>query len=454
MQKIHLSLTGSALLATLLIAGISTGQNLPSGTREADSPSPEDATNAQIRSAESSLESGDYAAAITALKPLAAAQPKNAHILYDLGFAQEHGGGPAHTGDDAAASISYKASFAADPTLAQAELSLGLLDARNGLLDAAHRELTTVSNLADATPDLRARALRSLAVLDEHANPDASRDELLAALKLTPETPPDILLSARLAEHARDFPDAEAAYRRLLTLTPNDADAVAGLAHSLAAQSKTAEAETVLTSALKTTPGDPRLLSQLAATYGAEGKAGQAIPLIEQLRASDASKATDPAITRLLAHLYALNGDYDKAEPLLRTLAAQKPRDPTLLDDLASTLVQQQKFAEAQSLLTKAVAMRSSFASDADWGEAAGHLAFAASRNHEPNVTLQALAQRATVLPNSPASLFLEATAHDALHQNKDAQRAYRAFLALAGGKYPDQEFQARHRLVALEHER
>ena len=454
MQKFHLSLTRSAFLATLLAAGISTAQNLPAGTREADSPSPQDAVNTQIRSAESALENGDYAAAITALKPLAAAQPKNAHILYDLGFAEEHGGGPAHTGDDTAAAAAYKAAFAADPTLAQAELSLGLLDARNGRTDDAHRELAVTSNLPNATPDVRARALRSLAVLDEHANPDASRDELLAALKLTPETPADILLSARLAEHAGLFPEAEAAYRRLLALTPNDPDAIAGLAHALAAQNKAAEAETVLTTALKTTPGDPRLVSQLAAVYGAEGKADQAIPLIEQLRSSDSAKASDPAITRLLAHLYSLNGDYDKAEPLLRTLVAASPKDPTLLDDLATALVEQQKFAEAQSLLTKAVAMRSSFPSDADWGEAAGHLAFAASRNHEPNVTLRALAQRATVLPNSPASLFLEATAHDTLHQNKDAERAYRAFLALAGGKYPDQEWQARHRLIALEREK
>jgi hypothetical protein len=66
-------------------------------------------------------------------------------------------------------------------------------------------------------------------------------------------------------------------------------------------------------------------------------------------------------------------------------------------------------------------------------------------------MTLQALAERATVLPNSPVTLFLEATAHDTLRQTKDAERAYRAFLAVAGGKYPDQEFQARHRLVALQ---
>jgi len=67
-------------------------------------------------------------------------------------------------------------------------------------------------------------------------------------------------------------------------------------------------------------------------------------------------------------------------------------------------------------------------------------------------MTLRALAARATVLPNSPASLFLEATAHDTLHQTKEARESYKAFLAVAGGKFPDQEFEARHRLVALEH--
>jgi Flp pilus assembly protein TadD len=436
------------LFTALLLAASATAQNLPAGTREADSSSPQDAANAQVRAAESALEGGDYAAAITALKPLAAAQPKNAHILYDLGFAQEH------SGDDAAAATSYKAAIAADSTLAEPQIALGLLDARNGRLDAAQSELQSAADLANASPALRGRALRSLAVLDEHADPDASRDELLAALKLTPETPADILLGARLAEQDEAFPEAESAYRHLLAITPNDPDATAGLAHSLAAQGKAAEAEAVLAAALKTTPADPRLLSQLAAVYGAEGKTEEAIPLIEKLRASDANAAANPAITRLLAHLYTLTGDHAKAEPLFRSLVDQNPGDPTLLDDLASSLVEQQKFAEAQTLLTKAVAMRSSFPSDAEWGEAAGHLAFAASRNHDPHMTLQALAERATVLPNSPSSLFLEATAHDTLHQNKDAERAYRAFLALAGGKYPDQEFQARHRLIALEHER
>ncbi|HEX4154963.1 MAG TPA: tetratricopeptide repeat protein [Acidobacteriaceae bacterium] len=449
----------TTLAGLLLVAALpAAAQNLPAGTHSANEPptqstqSAEQTTNTELRSAESALERGDYTAAIAALKPLAAAQPKNAHVLYDLGFAEEH------SSDDTAAAAAYAEAIAADPTVPEPQIALGLLDARNGRTEAAHRELQTASQLSTAGPALRARALRSLAILDENTDPDAARDELLAALKLSPETPADILLTARLAEHASAFPEAEAAYRHLLTLTPGDPTATAGLAHALEAQDKPAEAETLLTTALKTHPGDPRLLSQLAALYGSEGNAAQAIPLLEnlqaQLRAANPGEAPDPAITHLLAHLYVLNGDFAKAEPLYRDLAAKDPTNPMRLDDLASTLVEEQKFTEAEALLKKSVAMRSNFPSDSDWAEAAGALAFAASRNHDPQITLQALAARATVLPNSPASLFLEATAHDSLHQFKDAERDYRAFLAIAGGKYPDQEFQARHRLIALEHER
>jgi len=136
---------------------------------------------------------------------------------------------------------------------------------------------------------------------------------------------------------------------------------------------------------------------------------------------------------------------------LYKELVAKLPDDPTLLDALGSAQVQQGHDASAELVLGKAVQMREQFHDDQAWGEAAGHLAFAASKNNDPKMCLQALAARATVLPNSPTSLFLEATAHDSLRQNKDAAKAYRAFLAVANGKFPDQEFQARHRLIALE---
>jgi tetratricopeptide (TPR) repeat protein len=138
--------------------------------------------------------------------------------------------------------------------------------------------------------------------------------------------------------------------------------------------------------------------------------------------------------------------------PLYTTLAASSPQDPTLLDDSADTLIHLKRYAEAEALLQRAVAKPDAFLSKEDLGNAASHLAFAASANNDPKATLQALTLRATVLPNSPSALFLEATAHDKLHQTKQATDLYKQFLSVANGKFPDEEWEARHRLIALEH--
>jgi len=179
-----------------------------------------------------------------------------------------------------------------------------------------------------------------------------------------------------------------------------------------------------------------------------------AIPLVVSLQKADAGLTRDVGISRLLARLYAMDGQNDAAATLYSELAARLPKDPTLLDDWGGVLVKQMQYAAAETVFSRAVGMRDGFASADDWAEAAEHLAFAASKNKDPKEALQALAARATVLPNSPASLFLEAISHDSLRESKEAEKAYRAFLAVANGKYPDEEFEARHRLVALEHQK
>ena len=186
--------------------------------------------------------------------------------------------------------------------------------------------------------------------------------------------------------------------------------------------------------------------------YAAEGKASQAIPLLDGLRRSDPAFAANPEMTRVLAHLYETQNDETSAEKLYAELVVKVPNDPSLLDDLGSAQVRLGQYPEAEKTLMEAFGMRKAFDDDEVWGVTAEHLAFAASKNNDPSMTLRALAARATVLPNSPASLFLEATAHDTLHQTKEARESYKAFLDVADGKFPDQEFEARHRLVALEH--
>jgi tetratricopeptide (TPR) repeat protein len=436
-----------AIFAALFAVATSAvgAQQLPPGTHSVDDHSQHGATSDQITEAESALEKQDYKGAEAKLKVLAAANPKDGRVQYDLGFAEER------NGEEADAAKSYAAAIAALPDFAEPKVALGLLDARAGRIEEAHKQLTDAAMLQKAPPELRGRALRALAHLDETSNPDAAREELLAALKLTPETPDDVLMGAELADRAGDWADAIPAYQRALKLMPGDLDATAGLAHALQHAGKLADADAVLTPALKEHPTDVRLVAQAASLYAAQGKAAEAIPLLVQLRASDAKIAADQDMTRLLAQLQYVNGDNVEAEKLYTELVAANPKDPMLLDALGSAQVKQGKDAEAEATFVKAVALRAAFHDDQAWGEAEGHLAFAASKNNDPQTSLAALDARSTVLPNSPTSLFLQATAHDKLHQFKEAIASYKAFLALAGDKFPDQTFQAQHRIIALQ---
>ena len=427
------------LLSMLLLASLPAHAQI--FDHEQTAPAPQTAVRQQANAA---LEAHDYPLALKLLAPLAAADPKDARLLYDLGSAQDA------LDQTVAAESSYRAAIADDATLLDPRVALGLLLARSGKLPDARTELTAAVALPAGDPLVKARAYRALARIDQRTRPGDARDELLAALKLSPETPEDTLLAAELAGAAGNgAPAAEAAYRRLLVERPNDPEASAALAHLLVENKRPAEAEPLLTSALAAHPGDPALTVQLASLYGAEGKPERALPLVEALHAS---QPADANVARLLAGLYLDTRDYAAAEPLLAALTTQNPRDAVLADERGDALIHEKRFAEAQALLTRFVAEPALWPSPQALGEAAGHLAFAASANQDPGACLRALEIRATVLPPSAPVLFLSAISEDKLHRVKAAQQDYKAFLAASNGANPDEEFEAQHRLVALEH--
>jgi Tfp pilus assembly protein PilF len=437
----------------ILTGGAAIAQNLPPGARSVDDHSQQDADNRLVADAETALGRGDYAGAELKLTPIAASHPRDARVQYDLGFAADH------NNHDEVATKAYAASIAADDSVIEPKLALGLLEARDRKTKEAHDHLLSAANTQSATRALRARAFRALASLDDGENPIIAQNELLEALKLSPETPADVLLGAELAEQMDEPAIAETAYRRALAQTPGDTEVEAGLARVLMQQKKPAEADTVVTDALKEHPGDPRLVAQAVPIYLAEGDAAKEraealVPMIEGLRKSDPKFAANDEMSRVLAHLYEAQGDETHAEVLYLELAKKSPNDPTLLDDLGSAQVRLEKYPQAEAVLAKAFAMRKEFGNDDAWADTAEHLAFAASKNKDPQTSLKALAARETVAPDDASSLFLEAISHDTLRQNKDAVASYKAFLAASNGKFPDQEFEARHRLVALQNEK
>ena len=108
-------------------------------------------------------------------------------------------------------------------------------------------------------------------------------------------------------------------------------------------------------------------------------------------------------------------------------------------------LLRQKKFPEAQQEFLTAVKLKP------DFGAAYGDLAFAAGENKDYPLTIKALDARAKFLPEIPITYFLRASAYDHLKDVKRASANYHLFLETANGKYPDQEWQAKHRLIAIE---
>ena len=293
---------------------------------------------------------------------------------------------------------------------------------------------------------MKARAWRALAQIDR-ARPGSPGDtteasnDLLEALKLTPETPDDTLLAASLADEAGEYDVAEKAYRRVLAEDPKSADASAGVAHILIARKQYPEAETLLRAALEKSPDDPSLTAQLATVLAAQDKA-EAIPLIQKLH--DAHPG-DQAITRMLAEVLAESGDAAGSDHLYASLLAASPNDPALLIAHGQNLIRQLKYPEAFAAFDKATQLDP--ANPDGWSG----LAFSASKTRQPGIAIHALTMRSKFLPEVPSTYFLWAISYDSLHQNAEAAAYYRHFLDAAAGKFPNQEWQARQRLILLE---
>ena len=138
-------------------------------------------------------------------------------------------------------------------------------------------------------------------------------------------------------------------------------------------------------------------------------------------------------------------GKSDLAESDYRALVAVHPNDAELRRRLGRALLLEKKTKDAEQEFATAVKLKP------DLGEAYGDLAFAASENQEYELAIRALDARGKLLPENPATYFVRASAYDHLRKFKPAAANYRLFLKTANGKYPDYEWKATHRLIAIE---
>ncbi len=448
-----------AIVALLVSAPLFGQQTLPPGTQSPDAPaaqaSPQhDAAKAptiapELAAIEDKIGARQEDAARPMLLHYLQQHGSDARALYDLGYLDTV------ASQDAPAEADYRKAIVADPQQFESRLALGLILARRGDMAPAHEQLLAATERepaasAEQSKVLKAQAYRALAQLDVSLAHDGQNDpadaaeakqSLLAALRSSPETEGDLLLTARIAAASGDPETEEASYRRLIARQPDSVEGLAGLAHVLVQQKKYDEAEPLVRTALSRLPEDPGLNMQLASLLAAQGKAAESIGILEKLHTTEPANS---AVDQMLADAYQAAHQSEKAEPLLASLLKSRPEDADLLDEEGKALMAQKRYSEAAALFSRATQLHPA---DLD---AWNGLAFSNSELHDDKVVLAALASRSKLAQDTATTLFLYATSYDRLHQVRPAAEYYQKFLGAAAGKFPDPEWQARHRLVAL----
>jgi len=325
-------------------------------------------------------------------------------------------------------------------------------------LRAATTLKPTDHSAGDHTEEGQARAWLALAHLQENKKPDDALQAYHKASELTPKDPEPHLSAGLLHERQKEFSDAEAEYKQVLALDarstdphnhaphnhdPQTTEAAIGLTNIYMKSGRLGEAEPLLRRLAAERPDDAGIHLQLGRVLAAQGKKDDAIA---ELQAALKLAPADSDAQRDLADLYAIAGKNDLAEETYRTLLTAHPNDAELHRGLGKALLLQKKFPEAQQEFLTAVRLKR------DWPDVYVDLAFAASENKNYELTIKALDDRAKFHEEMPVMcFFFRASAYDHLRDYKHAAVDYHHFLDVAKGKYPDQEWQATHRLIAIE---
>lgn len=392
----------------------------------------------ELTAAEAAIEKQDYSAAEPFLHKLVEHDPMSFEGWFDLGFVENALGKV----DDSIAA--YRKSVAAKPDVFESNLNLGLQLAKTGQPDAEKflRAATLLKPTAHVAEG-QYRAWLALAHTVEKARPEEAVADYQHAAALQPKEVEPHLSAGLLLEQGNKFSDAEQEYKQALAIDSGSVDAVTGLANIYMRGRRFPEAEDYLRKLLATHSDSGAVHVQLGRVLAAEGKTDAAIG---ELQAGIKLAPGDDAAQRDLADLYLTAGKNELAEAAFRGLLASHPNDADVHYGLGKALLWQKKSADAQRELIATLKLKPGL------GTAYYDLAFAANDNKDYPVVIRALDVRAKLqLPETPMTYFLRASAYDHLRDFKNAAANFHLFLNVANGKFPNQEWQAKHRLIAIE---
>lgn len=435
-------MAGSRNIILVLVAGLTLGSSADAQTKGKGAPRhrvaiEEPAVSAAVAEAEAAIEKQDYATAERKLAQAVASDPEDYRAWYDLGFVRNA------TGRKAEAIDAYRKSVAARPDIFESNLNLGLMLAAMGQAEA-ERYLRAATRLQPtAKPEEGvARAWLSLARVLEPKDSAQALEAYGEAAKLQPRDPEPHLSAGLLLERQDRLTEAENEYRQAAALDPKSTEAMAGLVNVYIGAKRLPEAEALLRKLLAAHPANTSARLQLARLLMAQERSQETKTEYQTVLQT---APDDADAQRELAAAYAASQQYADAAVLYRALVQKSPQDAGLRHRHGATLLRLRSFPEAQQELLLAVKLNPQL------GEGYGDLALAAAENKNYELAIKALDARAQLLPENPGTYFLRATSYDHLKAFKQAAENYRQFLIASGGRDPDQEWKARHRLKAID---
>ncbi len=398
----------------------------------------EDPASILLDQAEALLGKGDAAGAKPLLEQATQKNPKSYQAWYDLGYAEQA------LNEREQAIAAYRKSLEINPRVFEPNLNLGITLATAGRTDEAMKYLKAATELQPASHPDRSKehAWLTLGQILLPGDSAGAEQAFLSASKLMPSDPQPHLHLAQLYENAGKLDQAKAQYQQSLSATDAQqrAQALRGLVNIAVASKQYGEAESNVRQYLATTRGDSQAHLLLGRLLAAQGKDDEALHELDA-----AGNQDDAAVLRERAELLSAVHRENDAIPIYKLLVDKSGNDAQLRYEYGLALMHQHQWVPAEEQLLAAVKLNPNLAS------AYGDLAVVASENQEYDLTLKALEIRTKLLGDNPGTFFLRATALDHLRRFPEATESYRQFLAAANGKYPDEEWKARHRLIAIE---
>jgi tetratricopeptide (TPR) repeat protein len=394
----------------------------------------EDPLASLLQQANDAIDKMDFAAALDPLQKYIGERPDEPYAHFQLGYAFAG----LKRADDAKAEFSR--AIALDPKLAAAQLNLGLVlmekdpaSAAEAFRHAAELQLT----------ESRPRFLAGFSL--EHAGKfQEAIEQYRAALALSPKDFESHFALGRVMLRSDDVAGAEEQFRAALASRGDAAPAQLGLASALLAEKKYAAAADSFAEYLKLNPGDRSAHFDRASALLDLNRLDEALAELDR---SDESAAPTADTLKMRGEIYTQQKKWKEAGDALKQAISLSPKDSDLAEWIGHVDIELHEYPAAVHILEQVHAQNPQ---DAD---ALRDLANAFYLNENYAAAIEAMDRLAKLETPKPGSWFVRAICYDKLSRRAEAIESYQKFVDQDGGQHDTQDFQARHRILALQKE-